>query len=264
MKKLILLFLLLGCSKNILEETAKPNTPEAVYYEAKLAMNDQDYDTAIILLQSLGPTYLSRRDVALVYASAFSGRCGLNFVNLITQLDTVGTAANLFLFLMDIFPNSTDSKIGDCQFAEATLNTFGAYTARTADENILMGLSSITKVGTILNRYADTDNNGAADAGFNHCDLTDFPDDAVREIGTGIANAILSISQVSSSISSDTLTEITSLCALNVNLNSFCTTTDKSTYTALEVSFLRSLVASTSDGIGAATCPGSFITCICP
>lgn len=264
MKKFIFLFLLLGCSKNILEETAKKDTPEAVYYQAKLAMNDQDYNTAINLLQSLGPTYLSQRDVALVYASAFSGRCGLNFVNLIQQLENVGSAATLFVYLMDIFPNGSDAKIGDCQFAESTLNTLGTTTARTSDENILMGLSSITKVGTILNRYADVDNDGAADAAFDHCDLTDFPDDAVREIGTGIANAILSISQVGSAISSGTLTEITALCALNVNLNSFCTTTDKNSYSALEVSFLRSVLASTSDGIGAATCPGSFITCICP
>jgi hypothetical protein len=256
-------FVPIGCS-NVLDETAKTDTPAAIYYEAKELMSEGDYNAAIQLLQSLGPTYLSQRDVALVYASAFSGRCGLNLVNLVTQLEDVGTAPTLFLFFMGLFPGGTDAKIGDCVFSESTVNTFGDYTQRTADENILMGLSSITKVGTILSRYADADNDGAADAGFDHCDLTDFPDDAVREIGTGIANAILSISAVSSSISSDTLDDITAICALNVNLNAFCTTTDKNSYSALEVTFLRSVLASTNEGIGAPTCPGSFITCICP
>ncbi len=264
MRKLIFFFLCAGCSENILEDIAKTNTPAAVYYEAKLSMNDGDYETAIQLLQSLDPAFLAQREVALVYASAHSGRCGLNFVNLLTQLESVSTSPTIFLFFMGIFPEGTDAKITDCVFSESTLNTFGDYTVRTTDENILMGLSSLTKVGTILSRYADADVDGVADAGFDHCDPADFPDDAVREIGTGIANAILSISAVSSAISSDTLTEITTICGLTPQLNTYCTNTDKSTYSALEVSVLRSILGSADQGIGAPTCPGSFITCPCP
>lgn len=264
MKKWIFLFLCVGCSDNILSDIAKTNTPEAVYYQAKLSMNEGDYNAAINLMQSLDPAFLAQREVALVYASAHSGRCGLNFVNLLTQLESVGSAPTLFQFFMGIFPEGTDSKITDCVFSETTLNTMGDYTVRNTEENILMGLSSLTKVGTILSRYADADADGTADAGFDHCDLTDFPDDAVREIGTGIANAILSISAVSSSISSDTLSEITAVCALTPQLNTFCTNTDKSTYSALEVSVLRSILGSTDQGIGAPSCPGSFVTCPCP
>ncbi len=264
MKKIFFLLLCAGCTRNILDDTAKTRTPAAIYYQAKVSMNGGDYETAIQLLQSLDPAFLANRDVALVYASAHSGRCGLNFINLLTDLESVGTSATIFLFFMGIFPEGTDAKITDCVFSETTLNTFGDYTVRTPDENILMGLSSLTKVGTILSRYADIDNNGVADAGFDHCDITDFPDDAVREIGTGIANALLSISAASSSISSGTLTEISSLCGLAPQLNSFCTNTDKSSYSAMEVSALRSILGSTDEGIGAPTCPGSFITCPCP
>lgn len=262
MKKFLFIFLLAGCSDNILDETAKTDTPAAIYYQAQLKMNDGDYNTAITLLQSLGPTYLSRRDVALVYASAYSGRCGLNFVNLVNQLDNVGAASTIFVYFMQLFPEGTDLKISDCVFSETTVTALGDHTQRTEDENILMGLSSITKVGTILSRYADSDNDGAADAAFDHCDLVDFPDDAVREIGTGIANAILSISAVSGSISSDALADILATCALDPNLNSFCTTTDKTSYTALEVRALRAILGSTDQGVGA--CPGSFAACICP
>ena len=264
MRYLILLLLCAGCSDNILSDIAETRTPAAIYHEAKLSMNDGDYASAISLLQTLDPAFLAQRDVALVYASAYSGRCGLNFVNLLTQLESVAASPTIFVFFMGIFPEGTDAKIADCVFSEGTLNTFGDYTLRSTDENILMGLSSLTKVGTILSRYADTDLDGLADAGFDHCDVTDFPDDAVREIGTGIANAILSISAVSSTISSDTLTEITTICALAPQLNAFCTNTDKTTYSALEVSVLRSILGSTDQGIGAPTCPGSFATCPCP
>lgn len=262
MKKLLFILLFTGCSDNILDETAKTDTPAAIYYEAQLKMNDGDYNSAITLLQSLGPTYLSRRDVALVYASAYSGRCGLNFVNLVNQLDNVGSTSTIFIYFMQLFPEGTDLKIADCVFAEGVVAALGDYSQRTDDENILMGLSSITKVGTILSRYADSDSDGVADAGFDHCDLVDFPDDAVREIGTGIANAILSISDVSASISSDALTDIMDTCALDPNLNTFCTTTDKSSYSATEVRVLRAILGSTDQGIGA--CPGSFAACICP
>ncbi len=125
-----------------------------------------------------------------------------------------------------------------------------------------MGLSSVTKVGTILSRYVDGDSDGVADAGFDHCDLLAFPDDAIREIGTGIANAILSISDVGASISSDALTDIMATCALDPSLNTFCTTTDKTLYTVNEVRALRAILGSTDQGIGA--CAGSFNACICP
>lgn len=126
-------------------------------------MGDGDYDTAIQLLQSLGPTYLSQRDVALVYASAFSGRCGLNLVNVIQQLENVGRHSTLFLYFMGLFPGGTDSKIGDCVFRKHSEH-LGDYT-----ENVwrkyFNGIIKCHKSGNnFKSRYADTDNDGAADA----------------------------------------------------------------------------------------------------
>jgi len=264
MTKVILILLLAmsaGC-RNMLHETAKKDTAAARFYEAKLKMNELDYSGAITILQSLGPTFLAQRHVALVYASAYSGRCGLNFVSLLDALEGIGAASSMFSFFMAYSANGTDEKILDCVFAESVLNALGDQTQRLPDENILMGMSSITKVGTVLSRYADSDADGAADAGFDHCDLTDFPDDAVREIGTGIAQSILSITAVASDIAGDTLAEITDICALDPALNVFCTTTDKNTYSANEVRVLRAILASTNQGIGA--CPGDFTACICP
>ncbi len=259
--QIFLIFFVMGCD-NILEETAKKDTREAVYYQAKKAMDSKDYDTAITLMLSLGPTFLAQRDVAAVYASAYSGRCGLDFVQLVSDLENVGASPSVLLYLMGIFPNGTDAKITDCVLAEGILKSFGNESARTDDENVLMGLSSLTKVGIVLNRYADSDNDGVADAGFDHCDATDLPDDAVGEIGTGIGLSLLSISAVASDLSSDTFTAITDLCALDPSLNAFCTTTDKNNFTANEIKALRAVIGSTDFGI--ASCAGAFITCLCP
>lgn len=250
-----------GCP-NVLKETAKTDTPDAVFYQAKLEMNNRNYLGAIGLLQTLGPTYLAQRHVAIVYASAFSGRCGLDFVSFVQNLENVGSATSIFSYLMGEYPGATDPQIADCLFSESILNSLGDFTTRTDDENILMGLSSLTKVGTVLSRYADADGDGSPDAGFDHCDLTDLPDDAVREIGTGVAQAILSVSQVASDITSDALTEISDLCNLSPSLNAFCTNTDKNAYSAIEVAAFRAILGSTDAGIG--SCPGGFVACVCP
>lgn len=129
---------------NVFDEVAKKDTEQAVYYEAKLALNERDYTSAISLLQSLGPTFLAQRDVSLVYASAFSGRCGMEFVSLVDSLSNMG-ASNLFLFLMQTYTGAVDQNIADCLASEAILNGFGDYTQRIADENVLMGFSSLQK-----------------------------------------------------------------------------------------------------------------------
>lgn len=264
MKKVILLLcvLLSTACRNVLEETEKQDTDKAIYYEAKMALNNRQYTAAIALINSLSSAFRAQREVNLVYASAHSGRCGMEFVSLVESL-TNFTGDNIFLFLMQSFVGGTQDKVTDCQTAENALNAVGDYTVRFADENILMGFSSLTKVGTVLSTYADVDSDGTTDGSFDHCSLTDFPDAAVREIGTGMANAIMSITAVASDISDDALGDITGYCNLNTELNVFCTNTDPSAYTPTQVAALRQLLGSTDMGIGACTNFASM-DCVCP
>lgn len=263
-KKIAFLLITLICAscKNVLEETEKKDTEKAIYYEAKMALNNRNYGTAISLLQSLSAEFRAQREVALVYASAHSGRCGMEFVSLVESLSNF-SGNNIFHFLMQGFVGGTDAKISDCQTSEGILNQVGDYTQRAPDENMLMGFSALTKVGTILSRYVDTDNDGTTDPSFNHCSTTDFPDAAVREVGTGMANAIMSITAVASDISSGTLDDIQAYCNLDSQLNVFCTNTDPAAYSPLQVAALRQLLGSSDMGIGA--CPNfTDMACVCP
>jgi hypothetical protein len=261
MKKYSVFFLLL-MSCNYFEDTAKKDTKEAIFYDAQRKIDKHDYDAAITLFESLDSEFRAQRDVSVIYASAYSGRCGLDFVDLVQNLTAMGSADSVFLSLMQTFPGGTDAKIADCVKAQDILNGIGDSTVRNPSENVLMGFSSFAKVGTVLSRFADTDADGALDAGFDHCDLTLLPDDAVREVGTGIAVALLSIASAGDGIGGSGLTNVTNFCALDPTLNNFCTTTDKTAFSVLEVAALRAIIGSTVQGIGA--CAGDFTSCICP
>ena len=253
--------LLLSCG-NVLEDTGNKDTKEAIFYDAQTKLNARQYSAAIDLLESLGSDFLAQPDVAVIYASAYSGRCGLDAVNLATSLSSFSSSGSIFLPIMNLFLNGTDSKISDCETSEGILKNLGDETARTADENLLMGFSSFAKIGTILSRFADTDGDGAVDPGFQYCDLNALPDDAVREIGTGVALAITSVTAVGGDLSSNALISVTDFSQLDPQLNIFCTATDKTAFTVPEVAVLRAVIGSTNQGIGA--CPGDFTACICP
>lgn len=259
---LILALCLTACS-NVLDETGKKDSKKAIFYDAQTKINKQQYSEAIELLESLGDEFLAQRDVAVIYASAYSGRCGLNFINLVETLkDFTSDTSSIFAPLVDAFPTGTDLKIADCVKSEQILTAIGDATVRSPDENVLVGLSSFAKIGTILSRFSDTDVDGDIDPGFDHCDTTQLPDDAVREVGVGVALAITSISNAGDGISADALISVTNFCQLNPLLNVFCETTDKTAFGALEVAALRAIIGSTDQGIGA--CPGDFSQCLCP
>lgn len=259
---LIALMALPACT-NVLDETADKHTDEAIFHNAQMKMDDHNFDEAITLFESLDASFLARRDVAIIYASAYSGRCGLDFLSILDSIDDFDGNNSLFLPMMQLYPNATDQKIADCVKAEEVLKAIGDETVRTGNENILMGLSSLAKVGTVLSRFADTDNDGVVDPGFDHCSLLQFPDDAVKEVGTGIALAVTSISNAGTTISDGALTSVNNICGLNPVLDIFCTSTDKDDYSnPLAVSALRAVLGSTDQGIGA--CPGDFTACICP
>lgn len=264
MIKVFLIGLLLtSCGRNLLQDFADKTTDAAKYKSAKISMNSKDYVTAITYLTSLSPAYLAQREVQAVYASAYSGRCGLDFVDMSTRLSTL-TSSNLFLSLMQIFPGSTTTTLTYCQTAEATLKTIGDETTRSVDENLLMTFSSLVKIGVVLAAYADTDANGHVDASFNHCSTV--TDAHMREIASGVALTILSLTATGVSIGGGLTTGMQAVCALDPSLAPLCTSTDPTSYTAAMIKILRMAIGSSDYGINAPSCGAVFGTpgCICP
>ena len=62
------------------------------------------------------------------------------------------------------------------------------------------GFFAICKIGAILNLYADTDDDGSADVGFDACSTGSLTDEEAGNIATGIHHLTDSMAKVSSII----------------------------------------------------------------
>ena len=266
--KFLFPLLLVSCSTNFFDEIADKDTPEAVYFQAKQEINSRNYTAAITLLETLDPAYLAVRERNAVYASAYSGRCGLEFLTLLTNLQN-GGASTIFSLLMSGFPGATlTENAADCNQSQSILTTVGDEDARNGDENLLMAFTSLSEIGTILSALADTDDDGVADATFDQCDAGDLPEAQVRQVGASIATAILSLAAIGTGYIDDATSDVTALCALDPNLAVFCTSTDPAVFTAPQVQALRYAIGSSDVGIN--SCGGNnFTNCaianpVCP
>lgn len=260
---LALSFVLTACGFNLLNDFADKNTNDAKLKSAKMSMNDKDYATAINYLNSLSPDYLAQRSVQALYASAFSGRCGLDFVDMSTRISGL-TGSNLFLNLMQLFPGKTTTDLGYCQTSETTLKNIGDESVRTVDENLLMTFSSMVKMGVALSAYADTNADTIVDPTFDHC--TTITDAHMREIASGIALTVLSLTAAGVTIGGGVTTGLSNVCALDPSLAPLCTSTDPTSYSPTLIQALRMAVGSSDYGLNASTCAATFGTpgCICP
>jgi hypothetical protein len=149
--------------------------------------------------------------------------------------------------------------------------------ARTTDENLFLGLISLTKMGKVLSYYLDVDQDGAVAAGVNPCLNArgarpaapvngDFWDTDLREFGSGLTLFVESINAVSSEVDlgSDFLNDVNSACALLPAMYNFCGITDPATFTANQVKGFQSIMKEDQDvGIGS-DCAGNIGACNCP
>ena len=247
---LLICILALGsCTRNYFDEFAKKDTKEALFFDAKLKLDESDFSTAIARFNSLStnhPGYYADNSMASLHASAYAGRCGLDFISLLTNIQNAPPGA-LFSLLMSSFPGATTTSYTDCLDAENLLETIGDHTVRSGDENLLMAFLSLAKIGVILSSRADADDDQATDAGFDQCNTTHLPTIEAREIGSGLSHMILSLAAVGTSYID--VSEITTMCGLDPQLAAFCNTTDPTTFTDPQLSVLRVAVGASDTGI---------------
>lgn len=267
------IFVCIGCSTNILESFADTQSDEALLFKAKMKINSGDYDLALTYFQSMSATFLSRRDVVGVQASAYAGKCGLNFLELVDGITNIGTA-RLFILLMTSFQSGTTDKRDACIAAENLMQTIStSYSSRSSDENLFLALVDLSKMGVIFNRVADSNNDGTTDGGFDACSAADFPDADVRQIGTAINLLRTSVNGVSGTTFGGFASNINDVCdnwpgGMLASYN-FCIdgssnpVFDGTSFTANQLKGIRSLV-NESDVVGLGSCTGDIIACACP
>ncbi len=255
--KILPLLLLCHCTENIFDEIADKDTEEAVYFQAKMEINGRNFAEAITLLESLDPTFLANTERAPVYASAYSGRCGLEFLTLLQTMQNQG-ASTFFGLLMGAFPGAAAANVQDCIDAEDILQGIGDETEREGDANLLAAFNALAKIGTILSSLADTDDDGAADAAFEQCDIAndDLPEAMVRQVGASMGVIITSLAAIGTDYIDSAVSDIAALCAppSPPELVAVCNKTEPGDFTAQEVRFLRYVLG--SNDIGIDSCAG--------
>lgn len=276
----------LSCSVNVLETFADKNSDEAKYIEARKLVNAGEYEAALLKIAEMGDTYAAKREVKMLKASAYGGQCGFTFLSFVKDISNMGSTL-LLPFLTGAFEGGTPERIDACRAAEDVVNSIGAVADRSSDENMFMVLVSFAKIGNILSLYADENQNGVPDtaadnggAAFDPCLETpratrptgpvngDWYNDDLRELGTGITNALSNIGAVAGTVDlgNDSLDAITNACASLAALNpayDFCSITDPADFTTNQLKGIKSLLKeSTVVGLGT-NCTGDISACFC-
>ncbi|HEX4925080.1 MAG TPA: hypothetical protein VFV50_13390 [Bdellovibrionales bacterium] len=271
----LLLFLcppLMSCS-NLFTDLSDRDSNKAKLYDAKRALDRSDWTVAIEKLNSLSSTYLLRRDVRAMLASAYAGRCGMDFLNLVDAIsNNTDPAATLFKTLMATMTDATDASIIDCYTAESTLNSIGVASDRTVDENLLMAFVQFGKIGAILNFLADVDGNNEfstpGDAAFDPCQNTSLPESdtatskaSANQLVASLAILIEALEATSSTIAQDDLGDLQAICDQAGTVNDICSATDASAVTTDQRRTIRAIIRGNEVGFKIPDAPAAGLLC---
>ncbi len=272
---IILCLGLVQCSgANLFSEFGNKTTDEARLYSARQLINKTLYSEAITEFEAMSTKFRTQRTVIPLYASAYAGLCGLNFLDLLTGLEDLGTE-RLFPLLMKAFTGGTTARISACTQAETILSTIGLASARTANENFLMTFIALAKLGAVFSLYGDTNSDDVVDPTFNACNSGSLPEDDARQVGVSLVHTLSSLTAVSSAstVGSEALTDITTLldsvaeiydfCTDSPDGSGDCTNTTPASFDATQLRGIRTFIAEDA-ALGLGSCTGNFVTCLCP
>jgi hypothetical protein len=271
----------LSCSVNALEGFSDKYSNDALFVDAKMQINKGNFDSALSKISDMSPDFQARREVRMLAASAYGGKCGINFLEVVTGLTDLGTT-RLFPFLLDQFRGGSPATIDACLAAENIIESIGAVGARNTDENLFLAIVSLAKMGKVLSYYLDADQDGTTETfgTVDPClrargartggpfDGDFFPAD-LREFGSGLTLFLQNISALAGQIDlgSGSVTDVTAACADLAGINpsyDFCSVTDPAAFTADHLQALVTLLNEDSVlGLGS-NCTGDVTACVCP
>lgn len=270
----VLVFSLLGnlsCSVNILENFADKNSNEALLQAAELLINAGDYTGALAKLALMTGSAAASREAISMKAKAYGGLCGLNTIQFVLALQSLGTS-KLLPFLVNHFRSgASTTRAANCRLAEDLIESIGSTAAaRTLDENLLLTLISFAKIGNILSFYTDTaPQDGVAQNAADVCTTGNMPDVDAGEFGTGFTLASASLTAIGAQVQvlADIATAVSGICG-GAPFSTLCAKTDPTGFSGPELLAIRSLAQEGSAlGLNLGTCGGgtvaSSVNCRC-
>lgn len=236
--------------RNMFTELADKETNAALYYQAQRLIDNGSYTEAIDIIEDqMSAAYAATREVRVTLASAYVGRCGLNFLNLADAIiNNTNNSSPLELALSHM--KSTTSE-ADCLQAETILRaaspTGNGVMSDDIDDAFLMTFVSLAKIGAILERVGDTDNDGVINAGFSACTLSAADS---RELGSAIMLLYNNIASTGSDIATQ-LNDVATFCSnVVVAAAGTCAKTDPASYSAAELKAINGVINYDPFGVG--------------
>lgn len=151
-----------GACDNAFESLGDTGSRDAKLEEARIALDEGDFTTAVTLLEPLSSQYPGDTEISRSLASAYAGRGGLNFFDLAARAQEAqnnGAAqGNTIGELVSAFPHPvTDTNISDLSTAIALMENISSS---SGDPNDFYSLGLFHSAKAILMVLKDTDSSG--------------------------------------------------------------------------------------------------------
>ena len=264
---LVAIFLMSASCTNVFKNFANQTTDEALAFDARKAINNEDYDSALTLLGTMSADYRYSRNGVILATAAYAGKCGLNFSDFVSALSSSSGSDPFLLQMMKLW-TSTTTDYTQCVLAQTEMERLASsYSSRSPDDAFFMVVLGMVKLGTLLHEKADTDDNGVVDSPpFTvgqpaFCNSANFSNSLTAEVGSGIGMVIANLTVAGSSIAGLDTTAIAAACdALAVGLGGVnpCLIEDRAVFLAdnSKLKAIRSLLNTNSAGlINGTPCP---------
>ena len=275
---LVALGILSSSCTNIFSNFADETRDQAIVVDVQTSLDNKDYNTALTQISTLSASYQTRRDVLALWASAYAGRGGLDFITLANNVQSIG-ATNLFLFMMQNFDSGTTAKMSDLLAAQNKILSISTTMSTLSNDELMeLVVIAIGNMGTIMSKYADPGATGSPTIASTCAafpawatPLPAAPSDAVEQFGVSLNYAIAALSRLNTNgvTFGVSVGNVSTLCASLAAIPalasySFCGVYDASTFTANQYKGILSLMNEKTAGIGLGTCNGDIVACACP
>ena len=242
------LFIFTGCS-NIFKAAANKESDQARLEEVSKMIDAKQWDEALEQLEALSSSEKEKASTRETWASAYAGRCGLDFFAFFGALgQTDFSSTSMFKYFMNAFTGVIVNP-NDCQLAQQKIEEISTNPAlRTSSQNLFMAVLGMVKIGTYLRGIADTNGpdglgNGLADTvadGGTYSSCSTLAKDDAKKIMTGIglitSNLTALTDALSDSAISDSFGDLETLCSGN------CGKTDYTLVNDAEVLVIRNML----------------------
>lgn len=268
---LLSFFSLLGCA-NVFESMADKTSDEAILEDARKKMNDGEWSSALEKFASLTDSTKSKPDVIEQWATAYAGKCGLDFIAYFGDLSEASlTGSTIFKYLMNAWTGDVVDP-ASCTLAHDKMEESSVNPSeRSSDQNLFMAVLGMVKIGVYLRTNLDVDgtgNLGDNTAEKNPCSTTDLSDANLNEVVTGLGLVTTNLTYLTNVLPAGSVTSaLSDLDTICDSFGSACGRTDPATVTSSDRDAFRDLLKTNSSNttapVGVGDCSDALVAPCC-